>query len=199
MSEVERSISILIDFYIQEGLSRDRFAPPATAQDLAAYCDAFGEQIPPELAEVYAIVGSGPLLTDNLLSIEQVIATRRMWDGIIADSDDPDSDYHEVITSWNPDAVSALYWKSGWVQFAMDGGGNGFAVDLVPEAGGTVGQVINVGSDEDYRTVLGASVSDFLARIAQMISSGRVSMTGDGYARIDADDSVLTALQGSSA
>ncbi|HZM78302.1 MAG TPA: SMI1/KNR4 family protein [Candidatus Limnocylindrales bacterium] len=194
MSEIERNLSILIDFYAQAGVPRARFAPPATAQDFAVYRDAFGEEVPAGLAEIYAVIGSGPLLNDDLLSIEQVVATRRMWDGIIAESDDPDSDYHESITSLDPDAVSALYWKSGWVQFAMDGGGNGFAVDLVPEPGGTVGQVINVGSDEDYRAVLAVSVADFLARIVRLTGSGRVSLSDDGYTRIDDDDTVLTAL-----
>ncbi|HEX6685917.1 MAG TPA: SMI1/KNR4 family protein [Candidatus Limnocylindrales bacterium] len=195
MSEIERNLSILIDFYGQAGVPRDRFAPPATAQDFAAYRAAFGEEIPAGLAEVYAVTGSGPLLGENLLSIEQVIATRRMWDEIIAGSDDPDGDFHEAITSLNPEAVSAFYWKPGWVQFTADGGGNGFAVDPVPEPGGTVGQVINVGSDEDFRTVVGVSVADFLARVAQLIGSGRVSLSASGHAQVDDGDTLLTALR----
>jgi cell wall assembly regulator SMI1 len=195
MSEIERSLSMLIDFQVQAGVSRDRFAPPAAEEDFAAYREAFGEDIPAGLAEVYAVIGSGPLVTDNLISIEQVIATRRMWDEIIAESEDPDSDYHEVITSLDPDAVSALYWKSGWVPFTLDGGGNGFAVDMAPEPGGTAGQVINVGSDEDYRTVLGVSVADFLARITRLVDAGRVSVAEGGYLRVDDDLSLLTALQ----
>lgn len=187
MSELARSLSIIIDFHAREGLSGTRFAPPATAREFTAYREAFGEQVPAGLAEVYAVIGAGPILTENLLSIEQVIATRRMWDGIIAASEDPDSDYHEVITSLDPDAVSALYWKSGWVQFTADGGGNGFAVDLAPEPGGIVGQVISVGPDEDYRTVIADSVASLFTRIAQLLSTGRFSNGNE--------DTLLTALR----
>ena len=56
--------------------------------------------------------------------------------------------------------------------FTVDGGGNGFAVDLEPEPGGTVGQIINCGSDEDWRAVVADSLDDFLARIVTLVESG---------------------------
>lgn len=133
MSDIERDISILVDFYRPAKVAHTTFLPPATPRDLASYRAAFGEDVPAGLAEVYAVVGGGPLLGDDLLSIERVITTKRMWDEIITESEDPDGDYHDSITSLDPDAVSARYWKTGWVQFTMDGGGNGFAVDLAPE------------------------------------------------------------------
>ncbi|MBB5868488.1 cell wall assembly regulator SMI1/SpoVK/Ycf46/Vps4 family AAA+-type ATPase [Allocatelliglobosispora scoriae] len=170
------------------------YGPPAGAQDFADYRAAFGEDVPAGLAQVYAVIGSGPVMDNDLFSIAHLIRERRLWDGIIADSDDPDDESHGVITSLDPDAVSARYWKLGWVPFTRDGGGNGYAVDLVPEPGGTVGQVINIGPDEQFRAVVAVSVADFFARVAELIGSGRVSISDSGDVEVDDNKMLLTAL-----
>ncbi|SCL15335.1 AAA family ATPase [Micromonospora inyonensis] len=195
MPGMHQHLSTLVAFHGRASASRAGFAPPATTRHLASYRAAFGEDLPAGLAEVYAVIGSGPLLDNELLSIEQVISARRSWDEIVAGLDDPDDDHHEAITSLDPDAVSARYWKSGWVQFTADGGGNGFAVDLAPEPGGTVGQVINVGSDDDFRAVVAVSVADFFARVAQLVRSGRAGISDSGQVEIDKGDTLLTALR----
>lgn len=172
------------------------FAPPATAQDFEAYRAAFGDDFPPGLAEIYRVIGGGPFFDSTLLSVEHIIRTRRNWDEIVADAT-PDDGYDEHLVSHTPQAVSAAYWKPGWVQFTADGGGNGFAVDLSPEPGGTVGQVINVGSDDDYRQRYAASVPDFLCGLANLIRTGRATTT-DGHWRFThpehPDPSLLIAL-----
>ncbi len=172
------------------------FAPPATAQDFDAYRAAFGEDFPPALAELYRVIGGGPFFDLTLLTVEDVIGARRMWDDILTDST-PEDGHDDNIESHAPDAVSAVYWKYGWVQFTADGGGNGFAIDLSPEPAGTVGQVINVGSDDDYRQLFAASVPEFLSRIATLIRTGRAT-TPDGHWRFThpqhLDPTLLTAL-----
>jgi len=172
------------------------FAPPATAQDFDAYRTAFGEDFPPALAELYRVIGGGCFFDSTLLTVGEVIGARRMWDDILTDSI-PEDGHDDNIVSHAPDAVSAVYWKYGWVQFTADGGGNGFAVDLSPEPAGTVGQVINVGSDDDYRQRYAASVPEFLSGLTTLIRIGRATTT-DGHWLFThpehPDPTLLTAL-----
>ncbi|WP_144120853.1 AAA family ATPase [Catellatospora sichuanensis] len=193
MSEIDHHLATIMAFHGRAAGSGATFAPPAGAQDFADYRAAFGEDVPAGLAQVYAVTGGGPLVDNDLLSLARVIQERRMWDENTAEPDDQD-DTSGAVTSLDPGAVSARYWKHGWVPFTRDGGGNGYAVDLAPEPGGTVGQVINVGPDEDFRAVVAVSVADFLARIAQLISSGRVSITDTGDVEVDENKMLLTAL-----
>ncbi|SCF49783.1 AAA+-type ATPase, SpoVK/Ycf46/Vps4 family [Micromonospora matsumotoense] len=194
MSEVDKYLSILIAFHGRPDPSRVRFAPPATARQLAGYRAAFGEDLPPGLAEVYAVIGGGPLLDNEFLGIEQIIAARRSWAGIPAGPDDTD-DRHEPATTRDPGAVPVTHRRPGWVQFTTDSGGNGFAVDLAPEPGGTLGQVINVGADGGFRAVVAASVADFFARVARLIRSGQARISDSGQVEIGAGDPLPTALR----
>ena len=191
MSDVDSHLAMIMAFHNRAIGSRATFEPPAGAQDFADYRAAFGEDVPAGLAQVYAVTGGGPLMDNDLLGVARVIQERRLWDEGIADSDGASDG---EITSLDPDAVSARYWKRGWVPFARDGGGNGYAVDLAPEPGGVTGQVINIGPDEDFRAVVGVSVADFLARIAALISSGRVRIAASGDVEVDDNKMLLSAL-----
>jgi cell wall assembly regulator SMI1 len=61
--------------------------------------------------------------------------------------------------------VQALFWNERWLPFARDGRGGVVCVDLAPAPAGVVGQVIFVGRDPDERTVLGASLQEWLASV----------------------------------
>ncbi len=69
--------------------------------------------------------------------------------------------------------VKREYWVPGWLPFARDGGGNALAFDIDPEPGGTVGQIITIGSDEDVRHVLATSISALLGRLVEEWTQGR--------------------------
>lgn len=55
-----------------------------------------------------------------------------------------------------------VYTHAAWWPFAEDGGGNHLMVDLDPPAGGTLGQVIVAGPDEDERRVLAPGLGAYL-------------------------------------
>jgi len=61
-----------------------------------------------------------------------------------------------------PEKVAKEYWTAGWWPLALDGGGNMLAVDTVPLAGGHVGQIIVMGSDEDTRKVFAPGIVEYL-------------------------------------
>jgi len=55
--------------------------------------------------------------------------------------------------------------RAPWWPLAEDGGGNHLMVDLDPPPGGTVGQVLVAGPDEDERRVLAPGVGAYLAAL----------------------------------
>ena len=72
------------------------------------------------------------------------------------------------------DPVKKLYSHQAWIPFATDGGGNSLAFDLAPEPGGTVGQIIVIGSDEDLRRVLAPGIAAFLEQLTEKLRGGDI-------------------------
>lgn len=184
-------MALLKDLYRRQApQSSAEFSGPASAEDYARYGSAFGEDMPAELVQLYAVIGGGPLLDCQLLNVDELIRSRRMWDEIGPDFEDSDDD---MVESLDP-GVSASYWRGGWIPFAEDGGGNGYAIDLVPESSGTVGQVINFGSDDGIRAVLASSLTEFFDRIAELIQADEVSLDLSGWPSFGDDRTLLTVL-----
>ena len=96
------------------------------------------------------------------------------WQDIAVDQG-PDgmADFAAHATVSEPDKVKQQYWMPGWLPFSRDGGGNSFAFGFDPEPGGTVGQIIIIGSDEDHRQVFAPSIGAFLARLIDEWQQGR--------------------------
>ncbi|GLY27903.1 SMI1/KNR4 family protein [Kineosporia sp. NBRC 101731] len=67
-----------------------------------------------------------------------------------------------AVTVRGNDPVLGVYSSPDWIPFASDGGGNFLAADLAPRPGGTVGQVIVIGRDEDLRRVLAPGLVELL-------------------------------------
>lgn len=102
----------------------------------------------------------------EFVPLAKAMAEYCAWEGVL-DEWPSDQDAHAFITLRAGDPpVAREYWRRGWFPFAVDGGGNAYAVDLSPPPGGTYGQVILIGSDEDERRVLAPSLTVFLAKAA---------------------------------
>ncbi|MBW0105743.1 SMI1/KNR4 family protein [Pseudonocardia sp. KRD291] len=76
------------------------------------------------------------------------------------------ADFDEHITVRGNDPVRREYWNLAWWPLAVDGGGNFLAVDTDPAPGGTIGQVIVAGPDEDERRRVATGVVGYLRRLA---------------------------------
>jgi cell wall assembly regulator SMI1 len=70
-----------------------------------------------------------------------------------------------VLRAGDP-PVRREYWAPGWWPLALDGGGNALVVDTDPPPGGTVGQIVVTGPDEDERRVLAPGVRAYLVALA---------------------------------
>lgn len=153
--------------------------PPATEAAIAAVEAEIGFRLPDDLRALYlradgqeriddiADPAPGTIVTPLFGGYEFVPLSRAMdnyrtWEEVIDEwnaGDDP-NDFITLRAGDPP--VAREYWRRGWFAFAIDGGGNAYAVDLSPVPGGTYGQIILIGSDEDERRVLAPSLTAFL-------------------------------------
>ena len=85
-------------------------------------------------------------------------------------------DFDDSVEVRAGDPVKKHYTHQAWIPFATDGGGNSLALDLAPEPGGTVGQIIVIGSDEDLRRVLAPGLTAFLEQLTDKLRSGEIAI-----------------------
>jgi cell wall assembly regulator SMI1 len=159
--------------------------PPATAAQVAAAEEAIGCRLPPDLTLLYQMSDGQADWTDlvrdpgrergrwvgslfgagwTFSTLQQLQTDYRGWADIRAYYTPAElaEDFDSVIEVRGGDPVKPLYTCAGWIPFATDGGGNSLAVDLAPQPGGTPGQVIVIGPDEDLRRVLAPCVRALL-------------------------------------
>ncbi|MEP9357762.1 SMI1/KNR4 family protein [Sphingomonas sp. KR3-1] len=157
--------------------------PPATEAAIAAAEAEIGFRLPDDLRALYlwadgqvdigdiADPAPGKIVTPlfggyEFVPLAKAVGDYQVWEDVIDDWGD-ETDPNEFITLRPGDPpVAREYWRRGWFGFAIDGGGNAYAVDLSPVEGGTPGQIILTGSDEDERRVMAPSLTAFLARAA---------------------------------
>lgn len=170
--------------------------PPATAGQVAAAEQAIGRPLPRDLAALYQLsdgqadwyplapgpggdpyrergrwVGSLFGAGWTFSSLRELQSEYHGWADLRAHYTPAElaTDFDDMIEVRGGDPVKPLYTCADWIPFATDGGGNSLAADLAPEPGGTPGQVIVIGPDEDLRRVLVPSVHALLGLCAHRL------------------------------
>ena len=155
--------------------ARAMLRPPAGDDVVAAAAEVVGG-FPDELAALYRIA-DGQLETryvdgpwTNLFPGHEFLSlagARRAWQGwadIRAAYVARGLRRHDHGARRRPGAPRHTPGQLWW-PLAEDGGGNHLMVDLDPPPGGTVGQVLVAGPDEDERRVLAPGVGAYLAAL----------------------------------
>lgn len=152
--------------------------PPTDAAQITAAEREIGFEFPPELRELYLMADGQripetaevPLLFGDygFVPLKEALQDYRAWKSVYDDDKDEFDEIYNWTTVRAGDPVHKDYWRPGWFPIALDWGGNAYAVDLSPAPGGTYGQVILIGSDEDERRVLAPSLSAFFMKAAQL-------------------------------
>ena len=107
----------------------------------------------------------------EFLPLSGLVQEYKNWEDIyISAGDHFDDDFNSTVLRGD-DPVVAAYWRPGWIPFASDGSGNFYAFDMIPTEGGTIGQIIVIGADEDLRRVLAPDLSSFLDSAATTITT----------------------------
>lgn len=158
--------------------------PPATKAAIMAVEAEIGFRLPDDLRELYLRADGqkrfdhpvdpmpGTIVTPlfggyQFAALSRALNDYRTWVDVIDEwGDESDSSGWITLRPGDP-PVAREYFRRGWFPFAIDGGGNAYAVDLSPVEGGTHGQVILIGGDEDERRVLAPSVTAFLVAAAR--------------------------------
>lgn len=70
--------------------------------------------------------------------------------------------------------VKKLYWSPKWIPFTSNGSGDYDCLDLDPEKGGHVGQIITFFNDSDTREVIAPSFTNWLLKIVEEIEEGDI-------------------------
>ena len=99
------------------------------------------------------------------LDLEEVYNEWQTW------SELSDQGFDE-IESFHTGKVKEMYINKRWIPFTNDGGGNHLGIDLDPGLRGTVGQIINFGSDEDTKFVIADDFESFLSWYITQLESG---------------------------
>lgn len=164
--------------------------PGATEEQLRAAEAKLGVTFPEEMRQLYAIHdgqrddGFGLLPAGDWLSLDDIFDQWNVWEELRRGGEFDD------ITS-EPDAgVSDAWWNAGWIPITHDGGGNHYCVDLAPAEGGTVGQIIAMWHDEESRSVIATSLTEWLTQIADGMASGQYVFSPEEYASVVSRDDV---------
>lgn len=152
----------------------------------------FGFALPAVVRESYLIVdgqeaesaagcSEGLFFGLTLLPLEDVLEEWRFWREVDEDpSTGANAQLRELMGSLPPGWVRREYSQRGWIPLIADKGGNYVGVDLNPDDGGSVGQVIVFGRDFDTKVVLW--MGDGPAGWAKWLASFVEELeTGDGY------------------
>lgn len=165
---------------------------PTAARALAELADTVGAPMPEEMAALYRLTGGEParVMDDGghgvlfgvaLMPIAEVVSYARRpfkWDADGVARDMQDEDCRPEVRE--PTRLRAAALHRGWVPFGDAAGGNYIAVDLAPGPAGTVGQVINIGQNEEVRFVLADSIAEFVALLHELGLAGVVEVIEGG-------------------
>lgn len=163
-----------------------RLNPPATPAELTAAEQKLGLRLPADLRELYLCANGsegGLLLGMPLYTLAQLEGAYAEWEVLIYGSGGmlQDSETEDLYSSYPPGTVQLRYWVRGWIPLCRDGGGNHIAYDLAPAEAGTVGQLVNMGPDEDDHIQLARSLGEFWAISARKVESGELKIDADSW------------------
>ena len=206
-AEVQNAWALLLEALARAGYTVDELLRPGAAPaDIVAVQQAIGRALPADLAGLYqlsdgqadwyqlshgahaetvrqqgrwvcAVFGDG-------WSFDPVGKVAEGWQNWkeVRDGYSPEQladDFDSAVEVRADDPVQGLYTSPDWVGFATDGGGNQLAVDLAPLPGGTVGQVIVIGSDEDLRRVVAPGIVQLLELCARRVAEVDASQVSE--------------------
>lgn len=165
---------------------------PAAAEDtLKAVTNWFGQPLPAEIRQAYQIADGqrsplpGVLFGMQWLSLEKAHQEYQIWLDVTSDD--------SSLRCKPEGAIQPVNFSPAWFPFAVDGGGNGLAVDLAPGSTGTLGQIITYGPDEQTRLVVAPTLTAFFEWAAQELKAGYLN-TEDQAVQLNGASSLLDEL-----
>lgn len=141
------------------------FRGPASDDDLRALEAGLGVALPEAWRESLMLHdGQEPGRTEpfggeTLLSARQILAQWSIWRGLVASGDLADCEGEPEP------GIRGDWYNLKWIPLTYNGGGDHLCVDLDPDEGGRIGQVIRVWHDSPERERVADGVGEWLARV----------------------------------
>lgn len=155
-------------------------APGASAEQLAAFEAATDLRLPDSVRSFWlGHAGEAPRdagLAGGFCFVSVVEAQKIMadWAGVRSNMGKSIQELDRACSSRPKGMIQRKYSSPAWVPVLRDHEGNYVGVDLNPGLGGTLGQVINFGRDEQDKHVLFPSVVELVDWLAQEYEADRI-------------------------
>jgi cell wall assembly regulator SMI1 len=102
-----------------------------------------------------------------LLPLAGIVRAWKMWKRLVDDGEFANSQPKFVAAG-----IRCDWWNVGWIPFTSNGGGDCDCVDLVPDQGGKVGQLITMNHESGEHRLLAPSFRHWLYQFANDLEDG---------------------------
>ena len=141
------------------------FRGPASDEDLRALEAGLGVALPEAWRESLRLHDgqeagrTEPFAGETLLSARQILAQWSIWRELVARGDLADCEGEPEP------GIRGDWYNLKWIPLTHNGSGDHLCIDLDPDEGGRIGQVIRVWHDSPEREHVAESVGEWLARV----------------------------------
>ena len=155
--------------------------PAVKMEEVNEIEEKMGFELPAQLKELYQCNNGdnenleGSILGLKFLSLGEMFMNWCDWLYVLKDKELM-KECEKVAESVAEKAIKKVYANRKWIPLAHDLNGNYIGIDLDPDENGTIGQIINYGSDENRKYVITKNVKEFLALILEILESNKPSI-----------------------
>jgi cell wall assembly regulator SMI1 len=141
--------------------------PPATDAEVEWLQERLGVSLPADFITCLKVHDGQKGRSDWLFGDWEFLPSRRIvdewsvWKGLL-----DAGDFEDAQAQTEP-GVKALWWAPEWIPFTANGYGDHHCLDLSPDVGGRVGQVITIWHDDDRRSKESSSFSEWFAAFVE--------------------------------
>jgi cell wall assembly regulator SMI1 len=166
---IEKLWSLILRKFDQKswGFSK-KLNPPTSMNNIEKIENQMNLMLPSELKKLYLLNnGEGEFPVGMFYGLGFISIEKMYYYWIINKNILERSDYqtirklNEFCTSTPERTIKKTAFNTKWIPIAEDWGGNYLAIDLDPDINGHIGQIINIGRDEDDKFVIAHSLYEY--------------------------------------
>jgi cell wall assembly regulator SMI1 len=149
----------------------EAFNDAATEAEVAESEQKMGLEFPKSFKELLLIHNGqrdeyiGVIGNYVLLSLDEIVYNWQTMKELL------DSKDFEEVETIGP-IKKEFWWNPCWISIATNGAGDDICIDLDPDEGGTVGQIITFWHDWEERKVISRSLEDWFDEIIKRLEDG---------------------------
>lgn len=165
------------EFYLADGASNAEIL--AFEQDLGVVlpADARASYRLHNGSDQYAVFEYG----FHLLSLEEVSQSWRMW------KENLDAGVFDGMTPDPEGPIKSDWWNEKWIPITHNSGGDHHCIDMDPDRGGTIGQLIKFSHEPGPQRVVAGSMNEWLHDFATELESAKYKFDEDNLWLIPVD------------